>query len=89
MYEVLVRSSAFRSDRCTSLELKVLPSLTPSLSCWQSTAAAQHRGGADLGGASDEDEAYDVPEETEQVMALLLEGLKDKDTVVRWSAAKG
>uniref|UniRef100_A0A7N4V772 Tubulin-specific chaperone D n=1 Tax=Sarcophilus harrisii TaxID=9305 RepID=A0A7N4V772_SARHA len=39
--------------------------------------------------ASDNDEDYDVPEEVENVIEQLLVGLKDKDTVVRWSAAKG
>ena len=37
----------------------------------------------------DAEEGYDIPEETEQVIGLLLDGLKDQDTVVRWSAAKG
>ncbi|XP_060071725.1 tubulin-specific chaperone D-like [Ylistrum balloti] len=36
-----------------------------------------------------EDEEYDIPEEVEEVIEQLLSGLKDKDTVVRWSAAKG
>ena len=73
---------------CYTCWLDFLPA--PSLFCWQSTPAAQLGGGAELGGANeDEDEGYDIPEETEQVMGLLLEGLKDKDTVVRWSAAKG
>ncbi|XP_068932719.1 tubulin-specific chaperone D isoform X4 [Petaurus breviceps papuanus] len=39
--------------------------------------------------ASENDEDYDVPEEVENVIEQLLVGLKDKDTVVRWSAAKG
>uniref|UniRef100_A0A8C8TVU7 Tubulin-specific chaperone D n=2 Tax=Peromyscus maniculatus bairdii TaxID=230844 RepID=A0A8C8TVU7_PERMB len=38
---------------------------------------------------SDGDEDYDVPEGVECVIEQLLVGLKDKDTVVRWSAAKG
>ncbi|XP_040606163.1 tubulin-specific chaperone D [Mesocricetus auratus] len=38
---------------------------------------------------SDVDEDYDVPEGVESVIEQLLVGLKDKDTVVRWSAAKG
>ncbi|XP_036125871.1 tubulin-specific chaperone D isoform X1 [Molossus molossus] len=37
----------------------------------------------------DSEEGYDVPEEVENVIEQLLVGLKDKDTVVRWSAAKG
>ncbi|EDO35005.1 predicted protein, partial [Nematostella vectensis] len=36
-----------------------------------------------------QEEEYDVPEEIEDVVEQLLIGLKDKDTVVRWSAAKG
>ncbi|XP_077980737.1 tubulin-specific chaperone D-like [Glandiceps talaboti] len=36
-----------------------------------------------------DDEDYDVPEEIEEVIDQLLVGVKDKDTVVRWSAAKG
>ncbi|XP_066442749.1 tubulin-specific chaperone D [Eleutherodactylus coqui] len=35
------------------------------------------------------DEEYDIPEEIEHVVEQLLVGLKDKDTIVRWSAAKG
>ncbi|XP_003464966.2 tubulin-specific chaperone D [Cavia porcellus] len=38
---------------------------------------------------SDRDEDYDVPEGVESVIEQLLGGLKDRDTVVRWSAAKG
>ncbi|KAG5648314.1 hypothetical protein DXG03_004886 [Asterophora parasitica] len=37
--------------------------------------------------ASDSD--IDVPEEVEQVLEQLFEALQDKDTIVRWSAAKG
>ena len=72
---------------CCTCWLDFLPA--PPLFCWQTTPAAHLGSGAELGGANDEDEGYDIPEETEQVMGLLLEGLKDKDTVVRWSAAKG
>eukprot|EP00112_Aurelia_sp_Birch-Aquarium-sp1_P000058 Seg1001.15 transcript_id=Seg1001.15/GoldUCD/mRNA.D3Y31 product="Tubulin-specific chaperone D" protein_id=Seg1001.15/GoldUCD/D3Y31 len=37
----------------------------------------------------DEEESYDVPESIELVLQQLLLGLRDWDTVVRWSAAKG
>ena len=37
----------------------------------------------------EDEEYYDVPETIEEVIEELLQGLKDKDTVVRWSAAKG
>ncbi|XP_022155729.1 tubulin-folding cofactor D [Momordica charantia] len=36
-----------------------------------------------------EDEDMDVPEIIEEIIEMLLSGLKDTDTVVRWSAAKG
>ncbi|KAM8845147.1 tubulin-specific chaperone D isoform 1-T1 [Spinachia spinachia] len=35
------------------------------------------------------EEDYDIPEEVETVIEHLLLGLKDKETIVRWSAAKG
>ncbi|UIZ27599.1 hypothetical protein KXD40_005842 [Peronospora effusa] len=37
----------------------------------------------------DDDDAFEVVEEMEQIVEVLLCGLRDKDTVVRWSAAKG
>ena len=37
----------------------------------------------------DEDEDFEVAEEVEEVIDILLTHLKDSDTVVRWSAAKG
>uniref|UniRef100_A0A3B4A0V0 Tubulin-specific chaperone D n=1 Tax=Periophthalmus magnuspinnatus TaxID=409849 RepID=A0A3B4A0V0_9GOBI len=37
----------------------------------------------------EQDEDYDIPEEVETVIEHLLVGLKDKETIVRWSAAKG
>ena len=36
-----------------------------------------------------EEEDIHVPEEIEAVVGLLLQGVLDKDTIVRWSAAKG
>ncbi|NWJ02836.1 TBCD protein, partial [Crypturellus undulatus] len=38
---------------------------------------------------ADDEEGYDIPGEIENVVEQLLVGLKDKDTIVRWSAAKG
>ncbi|XP_067672679.1 tubulin-specific chaperone D-like [Haliotis asinina] len=37
----------------------------------------------------EDDDDIDVPEEIEDVIEQLLGGLRDKDTIVRWSAAKG
>ncbi|KAL4659227.1 tubulin-specific chaperone D [Arapaima gigas] len=36
-----------------------------------------------------QEEDYNIPEEIENVIEQLLVGLKDKETIVRWSAAKG
>ena len=37
----------------------------------------------------EDNEGYDIPEEVENVLEIVLNCLKDKDTVVRWSSAKG
>lgn len=37
----------------------------------------------------DEDEEFDIPEEIEDILEQLLAGLRAKQTIVRWSAAKG
>jgi len=37
----------------------------------------------------EEDNEYDIPDSIEEVIEELLVGLRDKDTIVRWSAAKG
>ncbi|XP_050962035.1 tubulin-specific chaperone D [Labeo rohita] len=42
----------------------------------------------DLDSASLEED-YDIPQEVENVIEQLLVGLKDKETIVRWSSAKG
>lgn len=39
--------------------------------------------------AMGDDDDVDVPSEIEDIVEMLLTGLRDKDTVVRWSAAKG
>ena len=57
-----------------------------------STHTSQEHGKGTGRGAEEEEgegEAYDVPEEIEEVIGLLLNGVRDRDTVVRWSAAKG
>lgn len=39
--------------------------------------------------SENDDDAFEVVDELEQIVEALLCGLRDKDTVVRWSAAKG
>ncbi len=38
---------------------------------------------------NEEEEDYDVPDEIEDVIEQLLTGLKNQETIIRWSAAKG
>ncbi|KAF9924456.1 hypothetical protein FBU30_005578 [Linnemannia zychae] len=37
----------------------------------------------------EDDEDFDVPDAVENVIERLMNGLRDRDTIVRWSAAKG
>ncbi|NWS87721.1 TBCD protein, partial [Toxostoma redivivum] len=56
----------------------------------QAQGAAVHNQKREVAAAeADDDEEYDIPGEIENVVEQLLVGLKDKDTIVRWSAAKG
>jgi hypothetical protein len=50
---------------------------------------AQGGGVADAEGAEEDEEEAEVPLLMDDVMEHLLCALRDKDTVVRWSAAKG
>ncbi|NXU83729.1 TBCD protein, partial [Xiphorhynchus elegans] len=52
-------------------------------------AAVQNQKRETAAAEAEEDEEYDIPGEIENVVEQLLVGLKDKDTIVRWSAAKG
>ncbi|NWU40724.1 TBCD protein, partial [Hylia prasina] len=52
-------------------------------------AAVQNQKREAAAAEADDDEEYDIPGEIENVVEQLLVGLKDKDTIVRWSAAKG
>ena len=63
-------------------------SLEETLAASAPSAQQQGSGGV-RGDGEDEGEAYDVPEEIEEIIGLLLNGLRDRDTIVRWSAAKG
>mmetsp|Transcript_1258 Transcript_1258/g.3080 ORF Transcript_1258/g.3080 Transcript_1258/m.3080 type:complete len:1481 (+) Transcript_1258:335-4777(+) len=45
--------------------------------------------GGSTGEQEDDDDDADIAEEVEDVIEKLLSGLRDRDTIVRWSAAKG
>uniref|UniRef100_A0A3B3BM33 Tubulin-specific chaperone D n=1 Tax=Oryzias melastigma TaxID=30732 RepID=A0A3B3BM33_ORYME len=69
--------------------------LKPRLAAWyqrgnRSLAAnlsMSHQSSAQTPDSEEQEEDYDIPEELEAVIHLLV-GLKDKETIVRWSAAK-
>jgi len=52
----------------------------------RSARAGSH---ATLDGPEEDEGDEDVPDELEEIAEQLLCGLRDKDTIVRWSAAKG
>ena len=80
------RVATWRYQRGSRSLEETLAASTPSTSSGGQQGAS---GGKGEGKGEDEGEAYDVPEEIEEVIGLLLNGLRDRDTVVRWSAAKG
>lgn len=55
----------------------------------QATAAAQAAASPAEEEAEEDDDDIEVPTEIEDIVEMLLTGLRDRDTVVRWSAAKG
>ncbi len=78
------RVATWRYQRGSRSLEETLATSAPSTS----PSAGQGKGAGGTKG-EDEGEAYDVPEEIEEVIGLLLNGLRDRDTIVRWSAAKG
>ena len=65
-------------------------SLLQNLGVADATAAGDEASAAPDNDDDDEDDDdADVPPELEDVLDQLLNGLRDRDTVVRWSAAKG
>ncbi len=64
-------------------------SLEAALTAPPSTPASAAAGEGREGEEEEEEEEYEVPPEVEEVLELLLMALQDRDTVVRWTAAKG
>uniref|UniRef100_A0A0D9XLC9 Uncharacterized protein n=1 Tax=Leersia perrieri TaxID=77586 RepID=A0A0D9XLC9_9ORYZ len=54
-----------------------------------SSSGSAQQANIDHTDASSFEEDMDVPEIVEEIIDLLLTGLRDSDTIVRWSAAKG
>ncbi|KAL1295820.1 hypothetical protein HN51_056648 [Arachis hypogaea] len=78
------------SWRYTGRTTKLNVSLNTSISIDQSNMAAygnSYKSNEVIDGAEDED--MEVPENVEEIIEMLLSGLRDMDTIVRWSAAKG
>ncbi|KAJ3170509.1 hypothetical protein HDU87_008744 [Geranomyces variabilis] len=79
------RAAKWRYDRGNrSLERNLAGTATVSL-----TPAQGSNHIADSCADDDDEEDFDVPEELDSVVEILLNGLRDRDTIIRWSAAKG
>jgi hypothetical protein len=52
-------------------------------------AAAPPAAGEEEEQVEEQQQEYEIAEEVEEVIEALLAGLQDRDTIVRWSAAKG
>ncbi|KAF9953260.1 hypothetical protein BGZ70_000310 [Mortierella alpina] len=47
------------------------------------------KGSSTIAEETEDDEDFEVPDAVENVIERLMNGLRDRDTIVRWSAAKG
>ncbi|KAF8985418.1 hypothetical protein BGZ46_004276, partial [Entomortierella lignicola] len=54
-----------------------------------STAEKIEKASTTIAEETEEDENFEVPDAIENVIERLMNGLRDRDTIVRWSAAKG
>lgn len=69
----------------------LLQNLAPK-GCGDAMGAASAAGNSYLGGKrrdEEEEEELEVPDEIAEIIDHLLTALKNRDTIVRWSAAKG
>lgn len=64
-------------------------SAAPTIAPCTTAPSSAGMGAAGAGADEDGEEEYELVEEVEEVVGLLLGALRDKDTVVRWSGAKG
>ncbi|KZT73795.1 ARM repeat-containing protein [Daedalea quercina L-15889] len=76
----------FRSKLISRTVLRLLPA-TPLVTRSKGRTLTASNAGEELQAEADLD--FDVPEELESVLEDLFGALQDKDTLVRWSAAKG
>ncbi|KAH7659511.1 Tubulin-specific chaperone D C-terminal protein [Dioscorea alata] len=82
------RSSSWHyQGNCSSLSVNVSMDNAGKASSSVLEKSSDHS--PDLHGASCQDEDIEIPEIVEEIIEMLLSGLRDLDTVVRWSAAKG
>ena len=78
------RVAAWRYQRgCRSLETNLQLTSSGAAAAEAAEAAPAEEEG------EEEEEEEEVPEAIEEILEQLLRGLRDADTVVRWSAAKG
>lgn len=67
----------------------LVENLQVGLSAGGATEVSRHRAGEVLKPEVGDGEMDDINEDTEEILDMLLTGVKDRDTIVRWSAAKG
>ncbi|PIL22540.1 hypothetical protein GSI_15229 [Ganoderma sinense ZZ0214-1] len=75
-----------RTKLIARVAIRLLPGKTRRLRAKGQVLASE---GAFGGGAAPDEDDIDVPDEAESVLEDLFKSLRDKDTVVRYSAAKG
>ncbi|CAO1637002.1 unnamed protein product [Parajaminaea phylloscopi] len=76
----------YRCKLACRMAIKLLP---PSRTQMGRTATAYSQAAEDVGSRADPAESCEVPEQVDGFIAQLLSGLQDRDTIVRYSAAKG
>ncbi|CCG82037.1 Tubulin-folding cofactor D [Taphrina deformans PYCC 5710] len=83
----LAENTLLRKLRTKFAQRIALALLTPNSASWRYRNNPKSLD-SDASNTSDDDPS-DPPEEVEDILGLLLESLNDKDTIVRYSAAKG
>ncbi|KAG2210327.1 hypothetical protein INT47_003312 [Mucor saturninus] len=99
-FEEYANNAVVRKLRTKLTQRVGLCYLKPKIASWRyqrgNRSLRQNLEGVSSGGlvsaqpiAVDEEEEEDISENLETIIEILLNGLRDKDTIVRWSAAKG
>jgi hypothetical protein len=101
-FDQYANNSLIRKLRTKLTQRVGLSYLKPKVASWRyqrgNRSLRQNLEGTQTGGlvsakpalnVEEDDADEDIPENLEVIIEILLNGLRDKDTIVRWSAAKG